>query len=63
MVTSSRIRWWELLGAVLGGIAWLASVLVDWASAQQEPLFWVYAIAWVGTLGGLAGLYARQASS
>ena len=63
MVTSSRIRWWELLGAVLGGIAWLAAVLVDWASAQQEPLFLVYAIAWVGTLGGLAGLYARQASS
>src|SRR5215207_6191609 len=63
MVTSSHIRWWELLGAVLGGLAWLVSVLVDSASAQKEPLFWVYAIAWLGTLGGLVGLYARQASS
>jgi hypothetical protein len=63
MVTSSLIRWWELLGAVLGGVAWLASVLVDSASAQQEPLFLVYAIAWLGSLGGLVGLYARQASS
>ena len=50
MVTSSRIRWWELLGALLGGIAWLASVLVDWVSAQQQPFFWVYTIAWLGTL-------------
>ena len=63
MITSSLIRWWELLGAVLGGLAWLASVLVDSASAQQQPLFLVYAIAWLGTLGGLVGLYARQASS
>src|SRR5829696_2011091 len=63
MVTSSHIRWWELLGAVLGGLAWLVSVLLDSASAQKEPLFWVYAIAWLGTLGGLVGLYARQASS
>ena len=64
VASSSLIRWWELLGAVLGGIAWLASVLVDLASAQLEPLlFWVYAIAWLGTLGGLVGLYVRQASS
>jgi hypothetical protein len=65
MVTSSNlIRWWELLSAVVGGIAWLASVLVDLDSAQQELLpFWLYAIAWLGTIGGLVGLYARQASS
>jgi hypothetical protein len=61
MATSSNlIRWWEVLGAVLAGIAWLASVLVDLVSVRQEPLlFWMYAIAWVGTLGGLVGLYAR----
>ena len=64
MGTSSLIRWWELLSAVLAGIAWLASVLLDLASAQQQLLlFWLYAIAWLGTLGGLLGLYARQASS
>jgi hypothetical protein len=64
VASSSLIRWWELLGAVLGGIAWLASVLVDLASTQLEPLlFLVYAIAWLGTLGGLVGLYVRQASS
>src|SRR5215211_5878019 len=63
MITSSLIRWWELLGAVLGGLAWLVSVLLDSASAPQEPLFLVYAIAWLGTLGGLVGLYALQASS
>jgi hypothetical protein len=63
MITSSLIRWWELLGAVLGGLAWLVSVLLDSASAPQEPLFLVYAIAWFGTLGGLVGLYALQASS
>src|SRR5215213_3507794 len=64
MITSSLIiRWWELLGAVLGGLAWLVSVLLDSASAPQEPLFLVYAIAWLATLGGLVGLYALQASS
>ena len=65
MATSSNlIRWWEVLGAMLAGIAWLASVLIDLASAQLEsPLFWVYAIAWLGTLGGLIKLYARQTGS
>src|SRR5829696_3320754 len=66
MITSSLIRWWELLGAVLGGLAWLVSVLLDSASAPQEPLFLVCAVAWLATLsgvGGLVGLYALQASS
>ena len=66
MVPSANlIRWWcGLLGALLGGIAWLASVLVDLASVQQELLlFGLYAIAWLGTIGGLVGLDARQPSS
>ncbi|HZB83494.1 MAG TPA: hypothetical protein VE288_11715 [Rubrobacteraceae bacterium] len=62
--SSSHLGWWVvLLGALLGGIAWLASFIIGSASAQQEPLLVVYLIAWVGTLGGLVGLYARQPRS
>lgn len=56
------VRWSVVLGALVGGIAWLASAIVDLASAQQEQLlFLMYVIAWVGTLGGLASFPRHDA--
>lgn len=63
IVSSSRIRWWMLLGALLGGLAWLASVIIDLATSEQSLSLEAYILVWVGTLGGLMGLYVRQARS
>ncbi len=69
-MSSSNLAWWGALGAVLAGVAWVVSGIIDVAIAGGQcleiPGFApldeaVYVIALVGTLGGLVGLHARQA--
>jgi hypothetical protein len=66
----SFIRW-GALGAILAGLAWTVSGIIDLATAggaAPEVLGFVpldealYGVALVGMLGGLVGLHTRQAS-
>ena len=68
---SSNVIRWGALGAMLAGIVWLVSGIVDVAFARgrnPEILGFasldeaMYVAALAGTLGGLAGLHARQAT-
>ena len=68
---SSNIIRWGALGAMLAGVVWAASGIVDVAFTRgrsPEILGFasldeaMYIAALVGTLGGLAGLHARQAT-
>jgi hypothetical protein len=53
-----------LLGALLGGLAWLAASTIDLAAPSEQSLsLGAYILVWVGILGGLIGLYKRQARS
>ena len=62
--SSPRIRWWMLLGALLGGLAWLLSSIIDLAATSEQSLsLGAYILVWIGTLGGLMGLYRQQARS
>jgi hypothetical protein len=70
-VVSSNVIQWGALGAILAGVVWLASGLVDVAfmsgQASEAPgvIFLVevmYIVALAGTLGGLVGIHARQAT-
>jgi hypothetical protein len=68
---SSNVIQWGALGAILAGVVWLASGVVDITFMRgqgYEPpgfIFLVevmYIVALAGTLGGLVGLHARQAT-
>lgn len=62
--SSSRIRWWMMLGALLAGLAWLVSSMIDLAAPLKQSLSsGAYLLVWVGTLGGLVGLYRLQSRS
>jgi hypothetical protein len=72
MASLNLVRW-GALGALLAGVAWIASFIVDLAMAGQSPetsgLLSLYLIqvilglALAGTLIGLLGLHVRQATS
>lgn len=72
MASSNLVRW-GALGALLAGVAWIASFVVGLASAGQGsktfglPSFYLIegltGLALAGTLVGLLGLHARQAQS
>lgn len=72
MASSNLIRW-GALGALVAGVAWIASFVVGLASEGQGseilglPSFYLIegltGLALAGTLVGLLGLYARQAAS
>ena len=63
-MSSSNLIQWGALGAMLAGVAWIASGIIDMvlmegqgSASLQEVLF---IVALVGVLGGLGGLHARQ---
>ena len=58
---SSNLVRWGVLGTLLAGISWIASVIVDSVMVRQGPVLAMYTLAWAGTLGGLVGLHGRQA--
>ena len=56
---------WEALGAVLAGVAWLASFAVD-LEALGSPSYIIeatFGVALLGTLVGLVALHTRQSRS
>ncbi len=63
-MSSSNLIQWGALGAMLAGVVWIASGIIDvvvmegqGGASLQEVLF---TVALVGVLGGLVGLHARQ---
>ncbi len=72
MPSSNLVRW-GAIGAVLAGVAWIVSVIVNLAiTSPQGPTAFglsspldevTYIVALAGTLLGLAGLHAKQARS
>ena len=63
-MSSSNLIQWGALGAMLAGVVWIASGIIDMvlmegqgSASLQEVLF---IVALVGVLGGLVGLHARQ---
>ena len=72
-MASSNLVWWGALGALLAGVAWIASFVVDLTSTGQGseifglPSFYLIegaiGLALTGTLVGLLGLHARQTTS
>ncbi|MBV9454025.1 MAG: hypothetical protein JOZ19_07910 [Rubrobacter sp.] len=68
---STNVTQWGALGAILAGVVWLASGLVDMTFLRGQDyeapgfIFLVeamYIVALAGTLGGLVGLHTRQAT-
>lgn len=49
-----------VVGAVLAGLAWIIAAIVEGATLAPGAVLAAYLAAWLGTLGGLAGLHARQ---
>ena len=72
MSSSDLIRWGGL-AALVAGAAWIVEGLLTLVVPEQEPEVFVspyfylfnvvFVIAFIGTLGGLIGLHARQAPS
>ncbi|HZY58049.1 MAG TPA: hypothetical protein VFE09_09680 [Rubrobacteraceae bacterium] len=72
MPSSNLVRW-GAIGAMLAGVAWIASVVVNLAiTSPQGPTAFslsspldeaTYIVALAGMLVGLAGLHARQTRS
>jgi hypothetical protein len=68
---SSKVIQWGALGAILAGVVWLVSGIVDMAFMREQGsegpgfIFLVeamYIVALASMLGGLVGLHARQAT-
>lgn len=68
---STNVTQWGALGAILAGVVWLASGLIDMTFLRGQDyevpgfIFLVeamYIVALAGTLGGLVGLHTRQAT-
>ena len=68
---STNVTQWGALGAILAGVVWLASGLVDMTFLRGQDyevpgfIFLVeamYIVALASTLGGLVGLHTRQAT-
>lgn len=72
MASLNLVRW-GALGALLAGVAWIASFIVDLTIAGQSPetsglpsfylIQGILTVALAGTLVGLLGLHAQQATS
>ncbi len=60
---SSNLTRWGVLGALLAGAAWILSSILNLALTAEGLVLVAYAVAWVGTLGGLVGLHARHKTS
>jgi hypothetical protein len=68
MPSSNLVRW-GALGAGLAGVAWIVAGVIPSAipsvtvGQNFPPVLAIYAIALIGVMVGLFGLYARQARS
>ena len=62
MASSSRVRW-GALGALLAGLGFVVIGYFGWLARGQNNLAAIYVVAFIGVVGGLVGLRARQRTS